>query len=151
MRFSWYVIHRASSKIPSCPLCSGWVTFSSRLGSPAPFLLERAGSLLLFGARGRCHALEYRGKGLILEYLVYSHRTAPGFAFLPCECWVVVIFGRYLFWPLVIKCDQTFVFMDVCESIHVLARTPPRMHARTAAILVCYLGARRKEAGGRES
>lgn len=82
-----------------------------------------------------CHVLKYRWKGLILEYQAYGYGMAPGFALLPCEHWVIVIFGQYLFWPLVIKHNQTFGFMDVCEFIHVLAHTPP--HACTDC---CYFG-----------
>lgn len=80
-----------------------------------------------------------------------GYGMAPGVALLPCEHWVIVIFGQYLFWPLVIKHNQIFGFIDVCKFIHILAHTPPDMHAQTAAILVCYSGARRKEAGGRET
>lgn len=144
------MIHRASSKIPSSPLCSGWVTFSTRLGSPAPFLLKRAGSLLLSGARGRCHVLKYRWKGLILEYQAYGYGMAPGVALLPCEHWVIVIFGQYLFWPLVIKHNQIFGFMDVCKFIHILVHTPPTcMHRLLLFWFAIQEPGEKKQEGGR--
>lgn len=64
-----------------------------------------------------------------------GYGMAPGVALLPCEHWVIVIFGQYLFWPLVIKHNQIFGFIDVCKFIHILAHTPP--HACTDC---CYFG-----------
>lgn len=151
-------LHHTSSEIPSCPLCSGWMTFSpfpsglvlagreertalSHCPAACPDLPDKeqgagkhqAGFLFRCSSWSRCHILDLSLERNIFEYCLQSNTW-------PCCSSLGALGNRhscqysFLFVLLVVKCEQTFGSVDVRGCIHVLCWSL-YMQAQAAAII----------------